>query len=140
MLTKAQPMVIGVAISRPIVTELTVYFTAILPLLLALVLVLVWIGRASRNKRPAFDVSFAAGLIAAMLAILPLRAVLVPSDLGYDSLTFVDYILLLAVMFIAGFMFWQYARFATKSSQEAIKGGEEGETGAESDAKAQMKP
>jgi hypothetical protein len=112
-----RPMVVGIVISRPLANELTVYVTAILPLMLAVVLALAWFAR---DQRPSFDFAFVAGLIAAMLAILPLRAVLVPADLGSDSLTFVDDILLLGVMFIAGFTFWQYASLTTKAAQKGI--------------------
>lgn len=121
-----QPMVIGIVISRPLVNELTVYVTAILPLILAIVLALVW---ASRDERSPFDLTFVAGLIAVMLAILPLRAVLVPADLGSESLTLVDDILLLGVMFIAGFTFWQYASLATKAAQTGVPPSEERDTG-----------
>jgi hypothetical protein len=99
---------IGVAMDRPLIDQLTVYVVALLPLLLAIVLAHVWVKRRGGQT---FDLGFAAGLLAAMLAILPLRVVLVPSDLGAVSLTLVDDILILGILVIAGFLFWQYARF-----------------------------
>lgn len=102
------PRVIGVAISRVPWKVITVYAVALLPLLLAVVLAHVWVRRRNGTT---FDLGFAAGLIAAMLAVLPLRAVLVPGDVGAVSPTLVDDILILGVLLIAGFLFWQYMRF-----------------------------
>jgi hypothetical protein len=62
-----------------------------------------------RPKRPVLDLGVIAGLIATVLAILPLRAVLVPADLDVTGLTLLDYILVLDVLVIAGFVFFQYA-------------------------------
>jgi len=102
------PRVIGVAISRTGWKVITVYVVALLPLLLAVVLAHVWVRRRNGAN---FDLGFAAGLIAALLAILPLRAVLVPGDVAAVSPTIVDDILILGVLVIAGFLFWQYIRF-----------------------------
>jgi hypothetical protein len=102
------PRVIGVAISRIPWKVLTVYAVAVLPLLLAVVLAHVWVRR--RNGI-TFDLGFAAALIAAMLAVLPLRAVLIPGDLAAVSPTLIDDILILGVLIIGGFLFWQYMRF-----------------------------
>ena len=52
-----------------------------------------------------------------MLAILPLRAVLVPTGLDATGLTLLDYILVLDVLFIAAFLFFQYARFVWTPGQ-----------------------
>ncbi len=103
-----QPRIIAVEVTRASWRVITVYVVALLPLLLAVVLAHVWVRR---RTRPNFDLGFAAGLIAAMLAILPLRAVLVPGDVAAVSPTVVDDILILGVLLIAGFLFWQYARF-----------------------------
>jgi hypothetical protein len=103
-----QLRIISVAISRVPWRVITVYVVALLPLLLAVVLAHVWVRRRSGTN---FDLGFAAGLIAAMLAILPLRAVLVPGDIVAVSPNIVDDILILGVLLIAGFLFWQYARF-----------------------------
>jgi hypothetical protein len=102
------PRVIGVAISRVPWKVITVYAVALLPLLLAVVLAHVWV---SRRNGATFDLGFAAGLIAALLAVLPLRAVLVPGDVAAASPTLVDDILILGALLIAGFLFWQYMRF-----------------------------
>jgi hypothetical protein len=98
--------VIDLHIGRPGLYQTTVYIVALLPLLLGIVVWHIWFNR----KQPSFDLGFIAGLIAAMLAILPLRAVLVPTDLDTVGLTLVDDILLLGVLLIAVLMFFQYAR------------------------------
>jgi len=100
-------------IRRPTVYQLTVYLMALLPLLLGVVVIHVSVRQAPlrRPKRPVLDLGGIAGLIAAMLAILPLRAVLVPTDLDVTGLTLLDYILVLDVLFIAAYLFFQYARF-----------------------------
>ena len=100
-------------IRRPTVYQFTVFLMALLPLLLGVVVVHVSLRQAAlrRPKRPAFDLGLITGLIAAMLAILPLRAVLVPTELDVAGLTLLDYILVLDVLFIAAFLFFQYARF-----------------------------
>jgi hypothetical protein len=110
-----KPMIVALIINRPVYYEITVYIAATLPLLLAIVLALAWTGDEGRSS---FNPAFVAGLIAAMLAILPLRAVLVPPDLGSDSLTAVDDILLLGVMFIAAFTFRQYAITVTRKGRK----------------------
>jgi hypothetical protein len=107
-----EPITIGFVIDRPLVRQLTVLVMASLPLLLAIVLARM---SAQLKGSPDFNLGFAAALIAAMLAILPLRAVLVPQDLGSVALTLVDEILVLAVLFIAGFVFWRYAHSAARA-------------------------
>jgi hypothetical protein len=111
--------VIGVAIHRDPNDTFMVYAVALLPLLLAVVLAHVWVRRRSG---PSFDLGFAAGLIAAMLAILPLRAVLVPGDVADVTPTVADDILILGVLLIAGFLFWQYARFVRGPRPPKSKG------------------
>jgi len=89
---------------------------ALLPLFLGVVVVDASVRRgALKSEGPLFDLGLITGLIAAMLAILPLRAVLVPSELDVAGLTLLDYILVLDVLFIAAFLFFQYARFAWRS-------------------------
>jgi hypothetical protein len=102
---------IALVIRRPSFYQLTVYLMALLPLLLGVVVMHVSVRQAplSRPKRPVLDLGVIAGLIAAMLAILPLRAVLVPTDLDMTGLTLLDYILVLDVLVIAAFLFFQYA-------------------------------
>ena len=56
-----------------------------------------------------------------MLAILPLRAVLIPGDVAAFSTTVVDDILILGVLLIAGFLFWQYARFVREPTPAKSK-------------------
>jgi hypothetical protein len=108
--------VIYVFIGRPLAYQVTVYIVALLPLLLGLVVVHASARQAAikGTSGRAFDLGLIAALIAAMLAILPLRAVLVPTDLSVSSLTILDYILVLDLLFIAAFIFFQYARFVTK--------------------------
>ena len=104
-----QPLVVGLVISRSPRYQLTIYIVALLPLLLGLVVVHIWL----RRKQPIFDLGFIAGLIAVMLAILPLRAVLIPADLSTIGLTLVDDILVLGVLLISVMLFAQYARVVT---------------------------
>ena len=110
---------IVLVIRRPTVYQLTVYLMALLPLLLGVVVAHVSIRHAALegSKRPVFDLGLITGLIAAMLAILPLRAVLVPTGLDATGLTLLDYILVLDVLFIAAFLFFQYARFVWTPGQ-----------------------
>ena len=98
-------------IRRPTAYQLTIYLMALLPLLLGVIVIHVSVRQAPlrRPKRPVLDLGVIAGLIAAMLAILPLRAVLVPTDLDVTGLTLLDYILVLDVLVIAAFVFFQYA-------------------------------
>jgi hypothetical protein len=107
---------IDLIIGRPLAYRVTVYAVALLPLLLGVVVVhaSARLTATKRTSGPVFDLGVIAGLIAAMLAILPLRAVLVPTDLNVAGLTLLDYILVLDVLFIAAFVFFQYARFVTK--------------------------
>jgi len=110
--SRTRPLVVGLLIGRPILYRITIYLVALLPLLLGAVVV-----HASAVKKttsgPEFDPVVIGGLIVAMLAILPLRAVLVPSDINAAGLTLVDYILVLDFLFIAAAVFYQYARFVT---------------------------
>jgi hypothetical protein len=99
------PLVVGLIIGRSGFYQLTIYIVALLPLLLGWIVVHIWF----RRGRQVFDLGFIAGLIAAMLAILPLRAVLIPADLNTGGLTVVDNILVLGVLFVASFLFAQYA-------------------------------
>jgi hypothetical protein len=102
-------LIIGIVIGRSLVYQLTIYIVALLPLLLGGVVVHIWL----RRRQPVFDLGFIAGLIAAMLAILPLRAVLIPADLSTAGLTRVDDILVLGVLLISALVFAQYARIVT---------------------------
>jgi hypothetical protein len=106
-------LVLGFVIGRPLLYQVTIYVVALLPLLLGFVF---W-HVSVRQRRPIFDLGVTAGLIATMLAILPLRVVLVPSDFNATGLTLVDYILVLGVLFIAVFLFRQYAKFVTTTQE-----------------------
>jgi hypothetical protein len=110
-----QQLVVGLVIGRSPLYQVTVYLVALLPLLLGVVVVHASVrqGAMKRASGPVFDLGVIGGLIVAMLAILPLRAVLVPTELSATGLTLVDYILVLDVLFIATFVFFQYARFVT---------------------------
>jgi len=118
---------ISLIIGRPLTYQITVIVVALLPLFLGVSVVHasarqrgndeIVEGGMTRMSSPAFDTTVAAGLIAAMLAILPLRAVLVPADLNVGGLTLLDYILVLDVLFIAAFVFFQYAKFVTKKER-----------------------
>jgi len=104
--SSSEPLTIGLRIGRSDLYQVTVYIVAFLPLLLGGVVVHIWL----RRRQPIFDLGFIAALIAAMLAILPLRAVLVPTDFNTTGLTLVDDILVLGVLLIAVLLFFQYAR------------------------------
>jgi hypothetical protein len=103
-------------IGRSLTYRVTVYGLALLPLLLGVAVVHASAHQAAlkRTSSPEFDLGLIAALIGTMLAILPLRAVLVPTDLSVTGLTILDYILVLDLLFIATFVFFQYARFVTK--------------------------
>ena len=109
------PLIIGLLIGRSRLYQITIYIVALLPLLLGAVIAHI----SLRRRQPVFDLGFFAGLIAAMLAILPLRAVLVPTDLGAEGLTLVDDILVLGVLLIAALLFFQYARVITMRPKSA---------------------
>jgi hypothetical protein len=114
--TFGHPLSIIVIIGRSFAYQATVFIVALLPLLLGVVVVHASARQAAMKKTssPVLNPGVIAGLIAAMLAILPLR-VLVPANLNIEGLTTLDYILVFDVLFIAVFVFFQYARFVTKS-------------------------
>jgi hypothetical protein len=118
-MTHSRFLVVGLLIGRGILYRITIYGVALLPLLLGAVVAHGSARHAATkgSPGPGFDPVVIGGLIVAMLAILPLRAVLVPTDLNAAGLTLVDYILVLDFLCIAAFIFFQYARFVTMPEQ-----------------------
>lgn len=112
------PLILGIIFGRPMVDRLIIYTVAFLPLLLAIAIAHLWLRIPGS---PKFDLGFLVGLIAAMFAILPLRAVLVPHELDTVSLTLVDDILVLDVLLIATFLFAQYARSVSMATRAAVE-------------------
>jgi hypothetical protein len=77
--------VLTVAVARPARTELYVVAVALIPLVFALLLLAVFLRRPRKDAGPEGIV----GVAAVLLAILPIRLVLVPSEIS--GLTLVDY-------------------------------------------------
>jgi hypothetical protein len=71
------------------------------------------------------DLGVVAGLAAAVLAVLPLRAVLVPHDLDAVHLTLVDDVLILDLLVIAIGPFAAYARSITRDAVVSVKSAHE---------------
>ncbi|WP_326665556.1 hypothetical protein [Streptomyces canus] len=105
------PRAIGLIIDRPPLEKVTIYLVALLPLLLGGIVAHV----SLRRRLSAFDPAFAAGLIAVILTILPLRSVLVPGNLSSVGLTLVDDILITGILVIAAFLFAHYAMTVTQT-------------------------
>jgi hypothetical protein len=97
--------VLTVRLARPAATKLYVMVLAILPLVFALLLLIAFV------RRPAgADIrgEVIAGIAATLLAVLPIRLVLVPSEL--TGLTLIDYLLGLEMAVLTGlacFVVWR---------------------------------
>lgn len=92
------PADITIRLSRAPQTQQYVLALLLIPLLLLAVL-----ARATRGRRDGTDTIV--GAAAVMLALLPIRAVLVPSDIG--SLTLVDWALGVEVALLALLLVWR---------------------------------
>jgi hypothetical protein len=102
----AIPVVVQAA--RPTTTRLFVLSLALIPLLLIALLILRWLSEGSARSTDGL-----VGVAAIMLAILPIRLVLVPSEI--TSLTLVDFILgaemaLLAAVTVILWLVWPAIR------------------------------
>ena len=84
--------------------RLYVLSLAVTPLLVALIAMFLVLER-SKNEEPDVQ-SLILGLFAAFLTILPLRPILVPSDI--TTLTTIDFILGLDMMVIVAIGVWMY--------------------------------
>lgn len=78
-----------ISLARPLATQGFVLAVALIPLLLACVLALVLFGGRTRSGGVGAD--SVTGIVAVLLAILPIRLVLVPAEVS--ELTLVDYLL-----------------------------------------------
>ena len=97
--------VLTIRLARPASTKLYVFVLAVLPLIFALLLLIVFVRRPAGA---AIRGEVIAGIAATLLAVLPIRLVLVPSEL--TGLTLVDYLLGLEMALLAGlacFVVWR---------------------------------
>ncbi|MFF0893003.1 hypothetical protein [Streptomyces sp. NPDC003278] len=108
------PRVLALTFERPVLEKATIYLMAMLPLVLGVVVSHI----SLRRHLASFDLGNAAGLIALILTILPLRSVLMPSDLASIGLTLVDYILIIGVLVMTAMLFVQYAMATTRALRD----------------------
>jgi heme/copper-type cytochrome/quinol oxidase subunit 2 len=113
------PFSVNVEVQRSWLDKVLIYVMATLPLVVFGVFLYVVHGRRRRNQQ-VLETDVVVGIVGTMLAILPLRAVLVPSDLGSDNLTLVDNMLILGVL-LAGVVIV----YANAPSQHATTTGQD---------------
>jgi Domain of unknown function (DUF4436) len=97
---EGNPLLAGMHIHRPVAAIIYIVLVAMVPMILALLMIIVVLARSSKEQF-SFGAAELAGIGAVLLAILPVRQVLVPPSA--TQLTLVDYILGLEMAVMIGF-------------------------------------